>query len=55
MAQKRRAVDDYASDDGFVEDAPKSKKSRAAPLSSSRVLEKKKDSEGNAYWEVGHH
>lgn len=52
MSQKRRAVDDYTSDDGFVEDAPKVKKSRTTVKSSAIALEKETDDEGNTFWEV---
>lgn len=43
---KRAANDEYEADGGFVEDAPKSKKSKAAASDS-----KSKDSEAE-YWEV---
>lgn len=39
--------DDYESDDGFVEDAPKSKKQKKE-LSSGM----QRDDDGNEYWEV---
>lgn len=44
---KRAANDDYEADGGFVEDAPKSKKSKAAAAGDS----KGKDSDAE-YWEV---
>lgn len=46
-SRKRGASDDYEADGGFVEDAPKSKKSKAVAGSSAG----KGDSE-NEYWEV---
>lgn len=52
MGQKRSAAEQYENDDGFVEDAPRSKKTKPAPKSSSIVLEEQKDDEGNAFWEV---
>lgn len=47
MAKRQLAKDDYESDGGFVEDAPKSKKQKKQ-LSS----EVQKDADGNEYWEV---
>lgn len=53
----KRNQEDYESDGGFIEDAPKTKK-----LKGSRVHETKRpvvsnevhvDDEGNEYWEVG--
>lgn len=48
MAKRQHDKDNYESDNGFVEDAPKSKKQKK--LLSSEV---QKDDEGNEYWEVG--
>ena len=47
VSRKRGAGDDYEADGGFVEDAPKNKKSKAAAGSSVG----KADSD-NEYWEV---
>lgn len=49
-SRKRAAEEDYESDGGFIEDAPKSKKSKAT----SQVvnLEKQQDDDGNDYWQV---
>lgn len=46
---KKRAskADDYDSDDGFVEDAPKSKRTKTAISKDKQV-----DDDGNPYWEV---
>lgn len=46
---KKRAskADDYDSDGGFVEDAPKSKKAKTAISKNKQV-----DDDGNPYWEV---
>jgi hypothetical protein len=50
---KKRAnkAEDYGSDGGFVEDAPKSKRTKTStqPISKDKQL----DDEGNPYWEVG--
>lgn len=51
---RKRAVevDEYNSDGGFVEDAPKSKRAKSdnkAPLSEGL----QKDNDGNQFWEVG--
>ncbi|KAF2724346.1 PC4-domain-containing protein [Polychaeton citri CBS 116435] len=43
---KKRVADDYESDDGFVEDAPKSKKTKN--VSGGGQV----DDEGNPYWEL---
>lgn len=40
-------ADDYDSDGGFVEDAPKSKKAKTAISKNKQV-----DDDGNPYWEV---
>lgn len=47
----RKYVEDYESDDGFVEDAPKSKKRKSEPKQPASGAQK--DDEGNEYWEVG--
>ncbi|KAK4613719.1 Putative RNA polymerase II transcriptional coactivator [Fulvia fulva] len=49
-SRKRAAEEDYESDGGFIEDAPKSKKSKAT----SQVvnLEKQQDDDGNDYWQI---
>lgn len=46
FSRKRAASDEYEADGGFVEDAPKSKKTKAAASQS-----KGKDSDSE-YWEV---
>lgn len=43
----RAVADDYESDGGFVEDAPRSKKQKKELNSGLQ-----KDDEGNEYWEV---
>ncbi|KAL1310777.1 hypothetical protein AAFC00_001024 [Neodothiora populina] len=43
-------VEEYGSDDGFVEDAPKSKKPKVTKAAPSKDLQK--DAEGNEYWEL---
>lgn len=53
VSRKRAAAEQYDSDDGFVEDAPKSKKSKSGSAKASGNLEMQKDSDGNPYWEVG--
>lgn len=40
----------YESDDGFVEDAPKSKKRKNEPKPRDTAIQK--DEDGNEYWEV---
>jgi hypothetical protein len=58
LSRKRAAqTNEYESDDGFVEDAPTSKKQRSdnkpkgGKVASSAEMGKDKD--GNEYWEVG--
>lgn len=47
---KRQQADDYESDGGFVEDAPRSKKAKVGrPV----INEMQTDDEGNEFWEVG--
>lgn len=46
------AAEDYDSDGGFVEDAPKSKKSKNGVAKASVNYEMQKDDDGNEYWEV---
>ena len=51
LSKKRASkADDYNSDDGFVEDAPKSNKraKTSQPISKDKQL----DDDGNPYWEV---
>jgi hypothetical protein len=44
--KSRKRVEEYDSDDGFIEDAaPKSKKQK-------KVVSGQKDDEGNQYWEI---
>ncbi|KAK3061884.1 hypothetical protein LTS18_005240 [Coniosporium uncinatum] len=61
MAGRKRATEAeaYESDDGFVEDAPKSKKSKTAASEVKKRegkeqvnLDKQTDDEGNPFWEV---
>ena len=47
-ARKRSAGEDYEADGGFVEDAPKSKKTKAATSKSNT----KADDSAPQYWEV---
>jgi hypothetical protein len=54
FTRKRPAGDEYEADGGFVEDAPKSKKTKAAgnvKAASSKSNAKSQDSEPQ-YWEV---
>lgn len=46
----RKRKQDYESDDGFVEDAPKSKNPRKEPKQVNSAVQK--DDDGNEYWEV---
>lgn len=59
----KRAQETYEDDGGFVEDAPKSKKSKKADKSEGNSVkraegktpvstERQTDKDGNAYWEV---
>jgi hypothetical protein len=48
-SRKRAAVDDYEDDGGFVEDAPKSKKTKAAPVKEAKS---KTEASESQYWEV---
>lgn len=50
-SRKRTAVaDEYDSDGGFVEDAPKSKRAKSTKAPPSKDAQR--DDEGNEYWEV---
>ena len=53
VSRKRAASEEYEADGGFVEDAPKSKKTKAANTkdTKSKSTSKSKDSESR-YWEV---
>ncbi|KAK4497991.1 hypothetical protein PRZ48_010647 [Zasmidium cellare] len=52
-SRKRAAAEDYEDDGGFVEDAPKSKKSKNnGATKASAKYEMQKDSDGNEYWEI---
>jgi hypothetical protein len=48
-SRKRAAVDDYEDDGGFVEDGPKSKKTKAAPV---KEVKSKSEASESQYWEV---
>jgi hypothetical protein len=51
--KSRKRVEEYDSDDGFIEDAaPKSKKQKKVVSGASGEMQK--DDEGNEYWEVIH-
>ena len=51
--KSRKHVEEYDSDNGFVEDAPKSKKQKSEPKEKKAVRHAvQKDDEGNEYWEV---
>jgi len=53
-SQKRAAsVEDYDSDGGFVEDAPKSKRAKTSKAPPSQDLHK--DDDDNEFWEVRWH
>lgn len=49
--KRAAATEEYDNDGGFVEDAPKSKKSKQTS-NSKAVSGKQEDEEGNEYWEV---
>jgi hypothetical protein len=51
--RKRPASDTYEADGGFVEDAPKNKKSKAAPSGSKSKSGGTKEEAESEYWEVG--
>lgn len=53
LSRKRAASEDYEADGGFVEDAPKSKKTKASNVkaTTSNSNAKSQDSESE-YWEV---
>ena len=51
--KSRKRVDEYEDDDGFVEDAPKSKRSKTASKSATSK-ELQHDDDGNPFWEVSH-
>ena len=46
----RKHVEEYDSDGGFVEDAPKSKKQKSEPKQTNTGVQT--DDDGNEYWEV---
>lgn len=49
----RKHVEEYDSDNGFVEDAPASKKRRSEPKQKKELKSGvQKDDEGNEYWEL---
>lgn len=57
--KSRKYVEEYDSDGGFIEDAPKSKKVKTEPKQRTEPNQKKvvsqdvqKDEDGNEYWEV---
>ncbi|KAI9736811.1 MAG: hypothetical protein M1818_005862 [Claussenomyces sp. TS43310] len=59
MAKHRRATDDaeeqndtYASDDGFVEDAPRSKKAKSTALSRKANTSLSDEKDDEPYWEL---
>lgn len=49
-SRKRVSEDDYDSDGGFVDDAPKSKKVKTTKAGPPKELQK--DDENNEFWEV---
>jgi hypothetical protein len=53
LSRKRAASEEYEADGGFVEDAPKSKKTKAANVkdTKAKISPKTEDSESQ-YWEV---
>lgn len=52
--RKRPASETYEADDGFVEDAPKNKKSKALPSGTKGISgAAKKEETESQYWEVG--
>jgi hypothetical protein len=50
--RKRPASESYEADDGFVEDAPKSKKSKAVPSGTKNKSSAAKAAPESHYWEV---
>ncbi|QIW94903.1 hypothetical protein AMS68_000421 [Peltaster fructicola] len=52
LSRKRVASEDYESDGGFVEDAPKSKKSKATSEAGTGSFGQLKDEEGGDFWEI---
>jgi hypothetical protein len=49
----RKHVEEYDSDDGFVEDAPASKRRKAEPKAKKELKSGvQKDDDGNEYWEL---
>jgi len=52
----KRAKEQYDNDDGFVEDAPRSKKAKGTGANEGKKAsistEKQVDDEGTEYWEV---
>ncbi|EME42281.1 hypothetical protein DOTSEDRAFT_154955 [Dothistroma septosporum NZE10] len=49
-SRKRAAEEEYDSDGGFIEDAPKSKKTKAAAQAAN--LEVQQDDDGQEYWQI---
>ena len=52
LSRKRAASEEYEADGGFVEDAPKNKKSKAASEAKGKASTKS-DESSSQYWEVG--
>lgn len=49
--KSRKYVEEYDSDNGFVEDAPKSKKQKSEPKQKKTVsTEVQTDDDGNEFW-----
>ena len=49
----KRTQEEYESDGGFVDDAPKGKKAKATDKKAPADTEQQVDDDGNVYWEVG--
>jgi hypothetical protein len=53
LSRKRAASEEYEADGGFVEDAPKSKKTKAASVKETKSKSHSKSEESESqYWEV---
>jgi hypothetical protein len=53
LPRKRPASESYEADGGFVEDAPKSKKSKAVSSGTKNKSSGAKEEPESHYWEVG--
>ena len=53
LSRKRAASEEYEADGGFVEEAPKSKKSKAVPSGTKNKSSGAKEEPESHFWEVG--